>query len=114
MRRRILHLPAISLGILLAMLVAGVLAQDPTDRPPLGFPDPLDRKLPNGKTLRDGIVKADYERNLEDAAEMKRLATEIQEEFAQSDRYVMSAKMLKKLDDVERLSKDIRNRLKRR
>jgi hypothetical protein len=113
MKRCALRLSAFLLVVVVATLVSGVSAQQRQSQP-LGLPDPLDRKLPDGKTLRDGIVKADYEKNREDAAELVRLTAEVRDEFESGDRYVVSVKMLKKLEDVEKLAKDIRNRLRRR
>ena len=75
--------------------------------------DEADVKLPNGKSQKDEIVRVDYERNLRDAGELARLAEEIKDDLEKGDRYLVSLKTLKKLDDVEKLSKDIRQRLRR-
>lgn len=76
-------------------------------------PDPADVKLPNGKSQRDEIIRVDYERNLKDAGDLARLAEEIKDDLEKGDRYLVSLKTLKKLDDVEKLTKDIRQRLRR-
>ena len=70
-------------------------------------------KLPNGKLQKDEIIRVDYERNLRDAGELARLSEEIKDDLEKGDRYLVSLKTLKKLDDVEKLSKDIRQRLRR-
>ena len=70
-------------------------------------------KLPNGKSQKDEIIRVDYERNLRDAGELARLAEEIKDDLEKGDRYLVSLKTLKKLDDVEKLTKDIRQRLRR-
>ena len=70
-------------------------------------------KLPNGKSQKDEIIRVDYERNLRDAGELARLAEEVKDDLEKGDRYLVSSKTLKKLDDVEKLSKDIRQRLRR-
>ena len=75
--------------------------------------DEADVKLPNGKSQKDEIIRVDYERNLKDAGDLARLAEEIKDDLEKGDRYLVSLKTLKKLDDVEKLSKDIRQRLKR-
>jgi len=72
-----------------------------------------DVKLPNGKTQKEEIIRVDYERNLRDAGELARLSEEIKDDLEKGDRYLVSLKTLKKLDDVEKLSKDIRQRLRR-
>ncbi len=73
----------------------------------------LDRKLPNGKSQREEIVKADYQSNLRDAAELNRLSQELKDDLEKSGSNTVSVKTLKKLDDVERLAKTIRGRLRR-
>ena len=70
-------------------------------------------KLPNGKSQKDEIIRADYERNLRDAGELARLSEEIKDDLEKGDRYLVSLKTLKELEDVEKLSKDIRQRLRR-
>jgi hypothetical protein len=75
--------------------------------------DDLDVKLPNGKMQREEIIRVDYERNLRDAGDLARLAEEIKDDLEKGDRNLVSVKTLKKLDDVEKLAKDIRQRLRR-
>jgi len=75
--------------------------------------DEPDVKLPNGKLQKDEIIRVDYERNLRDAGNLARLAEEIKDDFEKGDRNLVSLKTLKKLDDVEKLTKDIRQRLRR-
>ena len=75
--------------------------------------DKADVKLPNGKSMRDELIRIDYERNLQSAGEMARLAEEIKDDLEKGDRYLVSLKTLKKLDEVEKLTKDIRQRLRR-
>jgi hypothetical protein len=75
--------------------------------------DEPDVKLPNGKSQKDEIIRVDYERNLRDAGELARLAGEIKDDLEKGDRYLVSLKTLKKLDDAEKLTKDIRQRLRR-
>lgn len=70
-------------------------------------------RLPNGKLQRDEIIKADHKKNEEDAATLVRLAQEVKDDLDNSDGHIMSVKMLKKLDDIEKLAKGIRGRLAR-
>ena len=72
-----------------------------------------DVQLPNGKSQQDEILKQDYKENLEDATAMAKLAEEVSEEIEKDDRYVYSLKTLKKLDEIEKLTKNIRGRLKK-
>jgi biopolymer transport protein ExbD len=84
-----------------------LLAQTPSVK------EETDVKLPNGKSQKDEIIRVDYERNLKDAGDLARLAEEIKDDLEKGDRYLVSTKTLKKLDDVEKLTKDIRQRLRR-
>jgi len=92
---------------LFLLTVCILLAQSPSIK------DEPDVKLPNGKSQKDEIIRVDYERNLKDAGDLARLAGEIKDDLEKGDRYLVSLKTLKKLDDVEKLSKDIRQRLRR-
>jgi hypothetical protein len=77
---------------------------------PPGSPD---AQLPNGKSQSDEIMKLEHKKNLEDAASMAKLAEEVSEDLEKEDRYVMSLKTIKKLDDIEKLAKTIRGRIKK-
>ena len=73
----------------------------------------LFRSLPNGKKQSDEILKAEYEKNVKDAQELVDTARAFEEDLEKDDRYVLSLSSLKKLDDIERLTKRIRSRMKR-
>jgi len=94
------------LGLFL-LTVCILLAQNPSTK------EESDVKLPNGKSQKEEIIRVDYERNLRDAGELARLSEEIKDDLEKGDRYLVSLKTLKKLDDVEKLTKDIRQRLRR-
>ena len=84
---------------------------------PAGLPDPLHRdhdvKLPSGKSQRDEILKADHERNIEESRALAKLTDEIRADIEKSDRFILPAATLKKLDEAEKLVKKIRTRLRR-
>lgn len=84
-----------------------------TQQPPLNPAPNSDVTLPNGKSQRDEILKVDHKKNLADAAAMAKLAEEVSEDLEKEDRYVYSLKTMKKLDEIERLAKTVRGRLKR-
>lgn len=71
-----------------------------------------DVTLPNGKLQRDEILKADYNENLKDARNLIDLAKSFELELEKSDRFVLSLGLLKKLDDMDKLTKRIRNRMR--
>jgi hypothetical protein len=86
---------------------AGAIAQQPN------IQEPLDTKLPSGKSQREEILKADHERSLKDAAELVKLSEELQIELEKNDRHVLSVASIKKVEDIEKLAKRIKGRLKR-
>lgn len=87
-------------------LAIGGLAQAPSP------PDAQsDIKLPNGKSQRDEILKAEHEQNLRDAAQLVELSQQLQQSLEKNDRFVLSLADLKKTEDIEKLAKKIRSRL---
>jgi hypothetical protein len=75
-----------------------------------GIPD--DPHLPNGKLQRDEILKADYQQNLKDARALIDTAKSFELDLEKSDRFVLSLSLLKKLDDIDKMTKRIRNRMR--
>ena len=76
-------------------------------------PQPDDGRLVNGKSRQDAIAKADYEKNVKDARDLIDVAKSFEEDLEKDDRFVLSLSSLKKLDEIEKLTKKIRGRLKR-
>jgi hypothetical protein len=74
---------------------------------------PENTRLPNGKLQRDEILRADYDRNLKDARDLVDLSKSFELDLEKSDPFVLSTALLKKLDDIEKISKRIRARIKR-
>jgi len=68
--------------------------------------------LPNGKSQRDEILKAEYQQNLKDAADLIDLAQQLKLDLEKNDRFVVSMGTIKKTDDIEKLVKRIRGRLR--
>jgi cell division septation protein DedD len=100
-RRRALWLP---LALAAPMLVRSQQRPD--------FTAPPDVRLPSGKLQRDEILKAEHEQNLKEAAELVELAQQFQADIEKNDRFVLSLNTLKKADDIEKLVKKIRSRLR--
>ena len=84
-------------------------AQTPKDP----IPDAVDPRLPNGKSQKEEILKADHEKSLEDAGKLMELTEELKIELEKNDRHVLAVGTLKKLDEIEKLTKRIRSRLRR-
>jgi hypothetical protein len=85
-------------------------APSPSPLPSLAGQD--DVKLPSGKSQRDEILKMEHEQNIKDAAQLAQLAEELKQDLEKNDRFVLSVATLKKTDDIEKLVKKIRLRLR--
>ena len=93
-------------------LLLGLMAQIP-DRP--GVPDAHapEARLPNGKLQRDEILKAEYEKSLQDAADLIKLSEDLKADLEKNTAFVVSVPTIKKTEEIEKLAKRIRGRLKR-
>ena len=81
------------------------------ERPPVDDPQ-RDVTLPNGKSQRDEILKAEREQNLKDAGQLVDLARDLQQEIEKNESYVLSLSAIKKTDEIEKLAKRIRGRMR--
>ena len=77
-----------------------------------GVGDEEEVVLPNGKSQREEILKAEHQQNIKDAAELADLAEQLKIDLEKNDRYVLSMATLKKTDDIEKLAKRIRARMR--
>jgi len=68
--------------------------------------------LPSGKLQRDEILKSEREQNIKDAAELVDLTTQLKLDLEKNDRFVLSLATIKKTDDIEKLVRRIRTRLR--
>ena len=98
----------VSLLVVLAMSLS-LSAQRPK-RP--GEPDDPVR-LPNGKLQQDEMLKADHEKDVADARDLARMAADLRDEIEKGDAHVLSVTTLKKTEDIEKLAKRIRGRIRR-
>ncbi|MGE5647022.1 MAG: hypothetical protein ACM336_14645 [Acidobacteriota bacterium] len=83
---------------------------------PLGFEyrqDEPEPKLPSGKSQRDEILKVEHEKTMRDVDELQKLAAELKAEIEKSDYRVLPVASLKKTEQIEKLARKIRNRLRR-
>ena len=102
--------------ILILLLVGALLAEQsinltpPPPTQPLNAPNAY--RLPSGKLQRDEIAKADYKRNLEDAAKIRKLADDLTSDLAKSNAFEASAKALKDAEDIQKLAHGIHSRMK--
>jgi hypothetical protein len=98
-----MKLPLLLLFLLLAPLYAQVERED-KDRPV---------RLPSGRLQQEEILKAEHEKNIADIAQLIKVAEELQDDMLKNDRHVLSLTSLKKTDEIEKLIKRVRSRLKR-
>src|SRR5689334_3431629 len=70
-------------------------------------------RLPSGKLQSDEIIKADHEKSLKDAGELLKLAEDLKIELEKNDAHVLSVGAVKKTEEIEKLAKRIRQRMKR-
>jgi hypothetical protein len=70
-------------------------------------------RLPSGKLQREEILKAEHEKSLKDAAEIVRLAEALKAELEKNDYHVLSLASIKKTEEIERLARRIKSRLRR-
>src|SRR4051794_31134614 len=68
---------------------------------------PEEVRLPNGRLQRDEILKAEYQKSLEDARDLARLADELKLDLEKNDRNVLSLATLKKTEEIEKIAKRI-------
>jgi len=103
-----------ALFLWLAVAAAFGLPQAAGPRPPGADPDTQDHdvKLPNGKSQRDEILKAEHEENLKDAARLVELSQGLKADLEKNDTFVLSMGTIKKTDDIEKLVKKIRARMR--
>ena len=85
----------------------------PQVRPPHEPPAGGDVALPNTKPQQDEILKADHQKDLQDAAQIIQLAEQLKQELEKNDRHVLSISSVKKTEAIEKLAKRIHSRLVR-
>ncbi|HWB96697.1 MAG TPA: hypothetical protein VG672_08350 [Bryobacteraceae bacterium] len=97
----------------IALILVVVSRPAATQVDPAGPGFPRDVKLPSGKSQQEEILKADHARDLKDAAQLVELAEQLKQELEKNDRHVLSVSSLKKTEEIEKIAKRIRSRLRR-
>jgi hypothetical protein len=70
-------------------------------------------RLPNGKSQKEAILKAEFEKALKEAGELLEAAEELKIELEKNQRHVLSVGSIRKTEEIEKLAKRIRSRLRR-
>jgi chaperonin cofactor prefoldin len=100
---------------LTAPLFAAAAPQFP-ERPQHGPPElhkpDEDTKLPNGKSQKNAIAKQNHEAALKDASDLIEAAKRLEEELKNAGSYVVPVSSVKKTEEIEKLARRIRSRLK--
>ncbi len=78
---------------------------------PIPNPD-QDERLPNGKWRKDEIAKQEHEQALKDTNELITVAEQLKEELQKAGDYVVPLGSVKKTEEIEKLARRIRGRLK--
>jgi hypothetical protein len=103
---------------LLVLSLSPILSAQEQFPPDQRRPDPFpkapdeDRKLPNGKSQRDAIAQQNHQQSLKDANELVEAATSLRDELQKAGTYVVPLTSVKKTEEIEKLAKRIRGRLK--
>jgi hypothetical protein len=105
------------LGCLFASALLPAASQDASQpgvprREPFPKPGDDDDKLPDGKSQKNAIAKQEHEQALKEADELIAAAQQLKQELEKSGSYVVSMSTVKRTEDIEKLAKRIRGRLK--
>ena len=98
--------------ILCVALLLPLCAQHPTHEAP-GAEKRSDVRLPNGRLQQDEILKADHEKSVKDAAQLIELAEGLKRDLEKDESHVLSLSSIKKTEDIEKIARRIRSRIKR-
>ena len=93
----------------LALWGAAAVGQQPPDRER----DEQPKRLPDGTLQSEAILKAEYKRLLTEVSSIVDLCKEIETELEKNQHHVLSLGMIKKLDEIEKISKRMRSRIRR-
>jgi hypothetical protein len=103
------------LALLLALLNGKAGPQDLPDNQHLPIPktkEEEDARLPNGKSQRDEIARQEHADALKDVDTLVATAQELRDELKHAGNFVVPVTSLRKTEEIEKLAKKIRGRLK--
>ncbi len=95
--------------------VSGVAPQQQQPDNRQTFPDSEkddDTRLPNGKSQKDAISKQAHEDALKDVESLIHLAEDLRDELKHSGEYVVAVSSVRKTEEIEKLARHIRGKLK--
>ena len=96
-----------------ALAAAQDQSQQPAPTPQLPPLNPNeDQRLPNGKSQKNEIAKEEHKQALKDTDELIAVAQQLKEELQKAGDYVVPMSSVKKTEEIEKLARKIRGRLK--
>ena len=103
------------MGLVQVVMLAAVLMAQRGPSPGRGGRggEDSDMHLPSGKNQRQEILKADHAKSKAEAAELVTLAEELKEELDKSEHQVLNVKLVKKAEEIEKLARRIKDRMRR-
>ena len=76
--------------------------------------EPPDTRGPRMKREQmEALLKHEHKKSLEDAAELIKLSEELKIELEKNDQHVLSIAAMKKTEEIEKIAKRIRGRMRR-
>ncbi|MBE0658911.1 MAG: hypothetical protein IH602_14560 [Bryobacteraceae bacterium] len=72
-----------------------------------------ERRLPDGRSQTEAMIKEDHKRNLEDLKKMRDLIADVEKDIEKTGGQVVSLDNLKRLEELEKTSKRVRDRMRR-
>lgn len=87
-----------------------VLAQDPRFPPSTGD---TPKRLPDGRLQSEVLLKQAHKDNLEDLDQMKKLLEAVRDDLDKNEGHALSLKSLRGLEELEKLSRRVRGRIKK-
>lgn len=68
---------------------------------------------PATRAQQEAIVKSDYEKSVKDAAQLIDLAEQLKMDLEKNERHVISMNAIRKTEEIEKIARRIRSRMKR-
>jgi hypothetical protein len=105
-------------AVLVSLGASAVLAsqeqpQQQQPQPGSSLPNPdKDEKLPNGKSRNNAIAKEEHEAALKDTNQLIAIAQQLKDELEKAGDYVVPFSSVKRTEEIEKLARRIRGRLK--
>ena len=99
-------------SLLASRLTAGAQETQEDRRPPIPPNPDEDARLPNGKSQKNAIAKQNHEEALKDAENLVNTSQELRDELKRAGSYVIPVGSVKKTEEIEKLARRIRGRLK--